>query len=544
VNRQNKWNGFSLSFGGKIVLVLFLFYVFSFVSLQTFYEGFLSNFDILNRKLFGDDPPSFLSSKPYHSFSILISSLLNPYFLAGLIFFYSPLIFFRKQFRENPVSYEKEEKMMVFAAAFFLCWELATYERNYYLDSAFYFDRTLLIVLAFSLLRFPAVTPLFIAFAFVYRSQFNYPIAGFELFDKRLLFDILIMFSVYRYVKIFIKDFGISFLWLALCIAGSNYFYSGVTKLIISPHGYEWLLQNNLADLFMNCHLRGWLANAGEDTINSIWSFLNSFHVPLQLIVFLIEISALFLLRNRSLSIFILCTTFLMHLGIFCCGSMLFWKWMGIDLILIFILFNKKPETFFSQKKLFMASLLVIISSIIWLRPIMIGWYDTPLNQYFTYEVEDDKGTVYQFEKNEMNPYHQWFQYDRFLWLVDKECLPVTGFGYTGKYRVFNMIRNSSSSNIRDLEQEHGRNHYNLSRAEQFTEFIQSYFQNRNKYLNDKIFITYLRAPHHLYNSSPGLLYKNQRPVKKFRVIYNLTFSSAGKSTHIDKSIVHEVAIN
>lgn len=537
-------NKLSRSHYGKIFLVLFLFLLLSLVSLFVFYNGFLINFNIINKGTFGESIPGFLNHVPYHSFSILFSSLLHPYFLLGLLVLYFPLVFWQKPFLSKVFVYQNSERLLVFGSAFLLTWELVTYNYNYYLDSAFYFDRLVLILLTFGLLRFPLLAPLYIAFAFVYRSQFNYPVAGFELYDKRLLFDILLMFVSFRYIKCFVRDFKLSFVWLVLCIVASNYFYTGLAKIIMSPHGYEWLTQNNLADLFLNVHLRGWMANVNEATITSIWIFLNDWHIPLQILVLITELSALFLLRSKKLSILILSASFLMHLCVFCCGSMLFWKWMAMDAILIYLISkNKIVVEELKYKTLFVSSVLIIVFAFIWLRPFMIGWFDTPANQYFTYEVEDSKGITYQLPKNEMNPYHQWFQYDHFTFLVKPPSIPLSGFGYTYNYKLFTRLKRDSLFSPKQVSDEYGVDQYDSLKAEAYSEFISTYFKNRNKRLGDHLFLSYLRAPHHLYGSSKGLLYNDQVAVKKFRVMYNLTFSSSGKTIELEKGVLHEVAI-
>ncbi len=541
---KSQLNKLSRSHYGKIFLVLFLFLILSLTSLFVFYNGYLINFNLINKHLFGERAPSFLSFVPYHSFSILLASLLHPIFLFGLIILYFPLVFFRKSFLAKQFIYQNTERLLVFASAFLLTWELVTYNYNYYLDSAFYFDRILLILLTIALLRFPLLTPLYIAFAFVYRSQFNYPVAGFELFDKRLLFDILILFVSFRYIKAFVQEFKFSFVWLVMCVVAANYFYTGLSKIFLSPHGYEWLTQNNLADLFLNVHLRGWMANASNSSITSIWNFLNDWHFPLQILVLLTELSAVFLLRSKRLSLIILTASFFMHLCIFYCGSMLFWKWMTIDAILIYLIAkNKLVVEELKYKTFFGTSVLIIVFAFVWLRPLMIGWYDTPANQYFTYEVEDKNGKVYQLTKNEMNPYHQWFQYDRFLFLVSKPCIPLSGFGYTNNYKLFRDLKKDSIVSPADLTRDFGVNYYDSVKTKGYYEFISTYFKNRNKLLSEGTFLANFRAPHHLHGSSEGELYHNQAPVTKFRVIYNLTFSSMGKSVQLEKGTLHEVSI-
>lgn len=527
----------------KIISVLLVFLFVSFISRNTFFFGFIGNFGKVNSLFFGEDAPSLLQFIPFHSPSIILSSLLHPYFLLGFLFIYLPVIVWVKTFRQMKFEYTTTDKILVFAPAFLLTWEAVTFDYNYFLGSGFYFDRVILIVLAVLLMRFPLLTPAFIAFSLVYRSQYNYPIGGFELFDKNMLFDILTMFFVCHYIKVILKDPLVPFSWLVICIISANYFYCGMAKIMISPHGYEWVFRNNIADLFINCHLRGWLANLNENTIHAMWKFFDTFHVLFQVITIIVELSAIFILRNRKLAIIILLFSFILHIAIFFCSGALFWRWMAMDIVLLVLLAGKKMENVFSGKRYFIISVIVILTSVVWLKPLKIGWFDTPMNQYFTYEVEDEKGRVYPLEKNEMNPYHQWFQYDRFTWLVDKECLPITGFGTTGKYKVFEALKQTSPGELEELLLEYGVDYFRMKKTEKYTDFIRTYFHNKNLSAGKTRFFTYLKPPH-LHNTSQGSEYKDQFPVKKFRVFYNLTFSSGGKSSHIERSLLSEVIID
>ncbi|MBP7808983.1 MAG: hypothetical protein KA163_06805 [Bacteroidia bacterium] len=439
----------------------------------------------------------------------------------------------------------KHDKVIVFAASFILSWELCTYDYNYFLNSAFYFDRLLLIILPFLIWRFPILTPLYVGFAMVYRSQFNYPVDGFELFDKRLLFDVLLMYVALAYVKIYFKKANIHFVYLVLCIIASNYFISGVSKITMSPRGYEWLLNNNLSDLFLNVHARGWLCDYTEETIRSISNFLNDNSVLLQSIILVLELSALILLKNIRLCIGLLVLLCLMHFGIFLAGSMLFWKWMVMDLVLAIVLWRKKKyfEELFFKKKMFTTSVLIIFSSVIWLRPYTIGWFDTKVNQYFTYEAEDENGKIAEVSKNELNPYHQWFQYDRFLFLVNKKCLPVSGFGYTNQYRLKARLDTALIETIPWLQAKYGINHFDSLKYQKFNSFIKTYFNNKNEIQSTNFFLGKLRPPHHLNNCVLGDELKSLGKIKTFRVIYNLTQNKNGYLLPVTKQVVDEIHI-
>jgi len=524
-------------------IILLLFAVCRFLSLYVFYNGFLLNFARINTVFFSSSQvPDLFSVNPYQSFSILLSSLIYPFFIGALLLLYLPLFIKGKVYKS--FLFANTDKLIVFICAFLLAWELTTYDYNYYLNNAFYTDRIMLIALALLLLRSPMFLPLFIAWAYVYRSQFNYPVDGFTLFDKQVLFDVLLMFLAYVYTRVFFPAIKISFLFLVICIVASNYFMCAVAKIMISPHGYEWLLKNEPSDLFCNVHMRGWLSKSSQNTIDALYSFLADYGKFFQAVIFLLECSALFLLRSRKTAIILLCCLCGLHLGIFIFGSMLFWKWMCIDLMLIFILWrNKNVEEKVYSKKLFLSSLVIILSSVLWLRPVQIAWYDTPANQYFTYEVVDAEGKIFEFDKNQMNPYHQWFQYDQFLYLVNENCLPISGFGYTMNYKIAQAIKESIPEMYQKLEMKFGKNYYNETKKEKYEDFIKIYFSNRNQAL-DKTFIPYLlSAPHHLHSSTYANCYTGKLPVHMFKVIFNKVISKNGKAYTISKKTVDEIVI-
>lgn len=528
---------------GQLVAVLIFFVICRLLSLEVFFEGFLKVFPKADALLFGRS--TWLSWVPYHQPSILLGALLHPLFLLTLLLFYLPFFLKRKALREVSFKFSVPERLLIFACAFLLAWELTGYDYNYYLDRAFYPDRVVLILLALLLLRFPLLTPLFVAFAYVYRSQFNYPVDGFPLYDKRLLFDLLILFTAHVYARLYIRNFKISYLFLALCVLASGYFAGGFIKIFISPHGYEWLWQNNPADLFYNSCQRGWLASCSDSSVQALGNFFSRYGKPFQTLAFIIELSALFLLHSRRTGMIILCSLLAMHVGILLLAGIFFWKWMLIDLVLLFCYVYKNGlwiNDLFRPHH-YRTSLIVICLSFAWLQPIPFGWHDTAANQYFTYEVEDDAGTFYPLGKNEMNPYHQWFQIDRFLFLVNKPCLPLTGFGYAYKYSIAKAIKEVGPEGFWGLELKKGKNNYEPLRKKHYEAFIQTYFRNRNKRLGTRFIPSAWMAPLHIYNSEKGAVWNGQKPVKRFRVIFNQVYRNDGKVIVLDRKVVDEINI-
>lgn len=527
-----------------LFFILFVFLILRLITAFVFYNGFTINFIKIASLFQNEYVKSALLYVPYHGSSVCFGSLLHPFVVLSLLFICFPLLHKYKGIQQLRVA--TTDKILLVVSSFLLSWELSTYNFNYYLNNGFYLDRLLLVVFPFLLWRWQFLAPVYVALALVYRSQFNYPVDGFELFDKRLLFDILLMFTSWMYIKAYFKNSKINFIYLVLCIIASNYFISGFAKFLISPHGYEWLLQNKVSDLFLNVHARGWLANQNAQSVSSIYTLLTRFDVLFQSVVLIIELLALLLLRSKKMAILLLIAFCLMHLAIFSVGSMLFWKWMSLDLVVAYILYKTNSE-FSAQlfsRDLFYVSLIVIGTSFIWLRPYPIGWFDTKANQFFTYEVEDESGRITELNKNDFNPYHQWIQYDRFLFLVNQNVLPISGFGYTGNYYFKELIDTTSPVNLGILQNKLGINHYEANKKQAFDKFVKTFFRNWNNAEVKNKWWTMFKAPNHLYNSaknSHGL--SDVLKVKKLRIIMNVSYISDNKSSIISRAVIDEIII-
>jgi hypothetical protein len=522
------------TFWGQLTLTLLIFVFLRITSAAVFYNGFLGNFEKLHK--FSEVVPIQV---PFHSWSIVFGALLHPIYLLML-----GVLYFGWFYKTTSVQQQSpSEKIIISLVSLVLSWELCTYDYNYFLDNGFSFDRIVLLLLPFLIWYLPALLPFFIASAFVYRSQFNYPVDGFELYDKRILFDILLMFLAFSYLARRVKHTEISFLFLVLCIVASNYFMCGIKKLVISPHGFEWLIYNDLVNLFHNAHHRGWLADASSDVIEGLAEVLAKFNFVFKLLILLVELLALFLLRSRKGALMLLSSFFLLHVGIFIFGSMLFWKWIVVDLLMLFIfLYSEKESVAVFSRRNFKASVIIILLSLFWLRPYMIGWWDTEANEFFTYEVVTDDDATYEISKNGMNPYHQWFQYDDFWFLINEKHLAISSLGYTNSHKLAVLIKNAGPAGLLKLEQERGRNDFDALKKKEFEDFIRQFFSVKNK-TPERSFFTYLRAPYHLHSGTFGTEYAGAKKVILFRIYLNKTYTVKGEKINISRKMIDEIMI-
>jgi hypothetical protein len=536
-----------VNFLKPILLLLIAYVILHFIAFGVFYDGFETNFELISKKI----PQPFTSLReavlyrPFNSNFLLFSAFKNPIFLIVGYLFLHPFVWNLKQMKWQRFDYNQWIRFLCFFVAFLLCWELTTYDFNYYLNTGFYFDRLLLIVFMFGILIHPIFIPAFIITALLYRSQFNFPIGGFPLFDKRVLFDLMLVSYTFFIVNRFVKIKTATFFFFVFCIIGGNYFSTFQAKILNSPHGVEWLLENKLNWLLLNAHSRGWMNFLGDESLYKLAVFLEKWSVILQALVLIIEGSAIFILFKRSISKYILTGFILMHYAIFSIGSMLFWKWMAIDLFMILFLW-KAPKELLNElfsKPMKWASVVIIFFASVIFQNYLIGWHDTPYNQLYTYEVVGEDGETYAFSKNEFNPYHQLIQHDKFNYLNLNKVLKVSGFGYTSKYPLAKTIRKSSWNEVLQLKKRFGKIEFDEVRKAEYIDFLQQYFSHYNEKLNNTRFNYLFSAPHHIYNEEAERRYDRQTKVKVFKVFYDEYFIEGNVSNLKSRTPVLEVKI-
>jgi len=481
---------------------------------------------------------------PYHSDSMFIGALTNPGFAIAVIALSAPLIVFHKKLGWSNFEHYHLLKFFILLITGITAWEFSTYDYNYYLDQSHYFDRFLLIMLGVLLYFHPSFVSLFLILSLIITSQFQYPVGGFTLTDKRALFDILLLFNCFLYLRLIIKIETITFIFLLLCMHASNYFIPGLIKLQISPHLYEWLLFNEMHMIVVNPLIKGWLVFFERDIMENLISLIKTFRVPFLIGSILIELSGLILIFRKKLSIILLVFFILLHLGILLGSGIFFWQWILIDLGFIYLLLKLPKDQIKAlfNKKLFLTSLVIIIFSQLYFKPHQLGWFDTRLNHTFNFEVVDDQGNTYNLQKTSMAPYDMLFHFDRLLYHVDAKFLAATGWA-VDDYSLFVKIKEGGIKSIQQLEEEYGTNHYDEKKVSAFSAFVKTYFKHKNKRLNQKLWISYFHPPYHVYSIVEGDKYEEHSPVHRMNVIFFQTYYDGEKVNVLQERKVQQIDI-
>lgn len=478
----------------------------------------------------------FLQLKPYLDVSFFISSFKSPTNILGvLIFLY--LLKNRRKISWDELGVNRLLKFFFIVPGLILCWELLAYDYNFYLDHYFFLERFLMLGFLLLVWFHPMYSVWFLMLALMFRAQFDFPIGGFPLFDKKVLFDLYVLIIAYLVMKTRMKLPVHWLLFFSVALVASSYFATGLGKIRLTPHGYEWITQNPLDYLIMNANERGWPYSSGSI------AFIEKYKLIIQFLTIALELSVLFIFYKRKLAIALISCCILFHLSIFCLSGILFWKWIVVDLMVVVVLLSRKDLKAVFNPTFFKLSFILIPTSIFWLSAFAIGWLDTKFNQTFEYTVVLENGEEYNASKSIFNPYHQLFYHDKFLYTTNEKRIKITGFGYTFAHPVADAINRSTLNELADVETQFGQNYYSKEKDNAHTEFIKTFFTNYNRHLETTYYRNWINAPEHIYNFPPEPVYHKQGKIKTVNVYLKKTYIENHKLVVLDRKLIKSVSI-
>jgi hypothetical protein len=450
-----------------------------------------------------------------------------------------PIVKFR-DLRWGKFENGRSLRFAIFLIALILAWSFSTYDYNHYYNQAHYFDRFLLILLALLIWLHPIFVSFFVLFAIVMARQFSFPLADYSWTDKRVLFDVLILFSTLLYAKLFWRWAERYFLLLGLCLFTANYVMSAAGKLSLN-----WLAHDDLADLVVAGYVNGWFPFWSETAVLRLADLIHTINLPLLLLTLLIEIAPIFLFLHRRLAIIILLGVVGLHLNIFLSSGIFFWKWIALALIFVFVLMrlDGKQVTAVFNKQNVALSLFIFLLSPLFFHPVQLAWYDTPFNNFYRLEAVGESGRVYEIDRHFLAPYDIIFAQNRFWYLNDESTLVGT-YGAADKLVVAVGIQQANSAaDMQQLSDEQGQNYFDAAKATRFKEFVQSYFGSLNENGRKTIPLNILAAPQHIWSYAKGNGYDMQEPVHSVRVNLVKTWYVDSHIRTLSDEVIQEIAV-
>ncbi len=447
-------------------------------------------------------------------------------------------------------QYEADEgikvRYIVFALVLILAWAFSTYEFNFYYDQGHYLDRLLLVILACLVFVNPIFASIFAVFAVLVVSQFNYPeFLNYSWFDKELLFKILLLFSVFNILSLFVKFRPSHFIFLSLCLIGSEYFFAGMSKLAVGNRIVGWMLDNQVHNLFVSSYINGWLTFIDRPTLLQIAGVMGIFDIPLQIFTLIFELGGILLVLGRRVSIVMLGGAVLLHLGIFLSSGIFFWKWVLLDLSLITLFWKYKHEvdSYLFTRKNAVLSLFVILAAFAFLPQTNAGWFDTRVNNFYEFEAVGANGTVRPLARGFWAPYDIPFAQVNFFYLNDDEVI-VRTYGTHREFAVADVINRAESvTEIDAVWEQYAASRYSEPVASMFDDFVRTFVANANAHPGGAPPF-FLRARHHITTFAPDNAYNFQFPIMRVRVRYIETFYSGEEIFILEDKIIRDIEIS
>lgn len=281
-------------------------------------------------------------------------------------------------------------------------WLIAGYDPNRFFGQTHVFDRIVLLALAALACWRPVFLVAFLWLGFALIWQFDAPLAyQFSWTEVNLPLRLLILCAVSTtFESVSGLAFGTPLFVAIISVVAASYWVSGFGKVQLG-----WLAHPGIFWLLPAGYAHGWLSFLSPELIRTWTELWRPFAWPMMALTLALECGALICLWRRPLTIALLMGWAALHLGILLACGIAFWHWILIDLALA-VLWWRQPElsTRAHTPLWFGLSVLLIVASPFWLKPVALAWYDTPLT--YTYRLEaSDGATVWEVPQRAFSGY-------------------------------------------------------------------------------------------------------------------------------------------
>jgi hypothetical protein len=435
-----------------------------------------------------------LDEAAYRTSSVTLAALRTPRLLLAVVVPAAVVVGLRRDLRWSDVPDGRLVRLVVLAAAASLLVSLAFYEPNWFFGQSHLADRALLVGLfALSIWRPIALVP-FTVLAAVLASQFAVPLGRYTWNDKRLIFDVVILFGLAAGAGLVRRREGLrAFVGAVGVVVVSWYLIAGVGKIALGWPGRE-----QLANMTRSAHLAGWLSAGTADRMAEAVASLNWLLVPAAIVV---EVAAVLLLLGRRPALAVLAALPGLHLLVFALSGIFFWKWMVVEIALLVFFLRCDRETLAG----FGPALVLLALPFAALAPRLFGvatlaWYDTPYSVNLELEAVGESGTVYRVDRGHLAPYEVLAAQGR-LGFVAQPPILVGSLGTALDWRVASAVtRARSAADLAEAEAELAVSQYQPDDAMVFDHFVRARFDRWSGQ-------PALGPPHHIWTGrAPSVL--------------------------------------
>lgn len=436
-------------------------------------------------------------------------------------------------------------RILLGALGIVLAWAYGGMAFNPYFGQAHALDRLLIVLFVAASFRHPLFLAPALALATAFIHQVDYPTGLHSYTDKQPVFDMVNLFLAFLYLRLAVPKARIeTLLTVALLLMAGHYFYPGAKKVLLL-----WPLHENLYYLVQATHDAGWLGFLEDDDLPAIGRLIRWTGWILLVYTLIVEVGAIAMLWRRWLAASLLAGQALLHMGIFAASGIFFWKWVLIDVALVGWLIRlrgEQRERVFGDRRLLLASLVLIAGAEAWMWPVDLGWYDTPLSDVFRFEGEAEDGRVYEIIPAQFAPYDFPVTQGRFYFVTERP-FAVKNYGHTHKLEVLHELEAAETvKDVRDVIAGYGRNRYDPVRTQLLVQFLEGYFAGRREHGDRQLLPAVLLPPLHKYtgfarDDLPP--WDGRIPLRRVRLRLTTNWLVDGRKVPIEDSVVLEVVV-
>lgn len=442
-------------------------------------------------------------------------------------------------------------RVLVTVMAAGLAWTYATNHRNLYFDRDFLVDRLLVLVLVGAVWAHPAFAgPLLVVISLLAR-QLDHPGCLWNSWTDILLpmAPLTLLASSMPWLPAGLTPVTVAVL-LFSCI-GAHYVVTGLAKLRVGPYSGSWLVRDRPSLLLVTCRNYGWLANIPMPRVIAWSRLLARVDIVLALYTLVIELGFVALLAGRPLAITLFMGAAGLHLGIFVCSGIFFWKWAltaGAAAVFLAVLPGEAAATLFTPAH-FALSLLIITLSPLVFGVAWLGWEDTRFNNFFCFEAIGRSGHTYQVSRHWFSPHEVAFSQSRFFFLYDGPVLVGTHGCHARRdpatRRLADELEASAGDpdRLEDIKRRMGRNTYDPAKAKAFAGFLARVFERHNAGVRRHSPLPIPPAPMHMMMWAERNAYRRQEQVDRVIVRYVETFFDGNEVRRVLDRVVLDVPV-
>ena len=491
---------------------------------------------------------------PYSAYargSILLGIAGHKPTLAFLLIGVLPLFVFRNRITWEEIDDSFKARNLVWIVSLVMGVTFILSDYNYYYDHAFLLDRVVLVALLVLVRFHPGFLFPFVVLLMAFALQLHHPLPDgmWNWPDKRMPTHILFIWVWFVYLRIVVRTDARLPLILAMLVAGSTYAHAGLSKLAIGPELTTWLLENPTSNIFVSAYQQGnWLGQLSRGSVTGAAHFLRSVDVLTNGLTLFAELGAALILLDRRLARFFLSACIAMHLGILASTGIFFWKWIIVDIAMIWYAGSLwrwgLPEM--STSKLTAAALPTMTFLFALTRfattGILFAWWDTGHVQFFTYEVETESGETYRLDPRYFVPYDIVFVQSRFYYTVPHKLLPGT-YGVSHRYPVFAELREATVDDLPSIDERYALMFFNPQLRYAFRRFIQRYVGAAMDGDQKNFLPTWFSVPYHFQTTFPPDTYRGQSPIRTVHMYFEEHFFDGTKIHDLQRTEIMAIPI-